>query len=129
VQLKGGFVLPRVALGVGQTRALVVECLGRYRFTGSRAHRRSPSGTRVCKEIELRGPNCECQRHKQIVKRVLNQLFKQPVSLCKNDIAGAFHRPWANSGWFEPITIHSFSFSSSSRLRETIENSRKMIKI
>jgi hypothetical protein len=31
-------------------------------------------------------------------------------------------------GWFEPITIHSFSFSFSARLREIVDNSRKMIK-
>jgi hypothetical protein len=54
-------VSPRVELGVGQARALVVECLGQYRFAEGRAHRRSPSGTRRCEEIEFRGPNCECQ--------------------------------------------------------------------
>jgi hypothetical protein len=42
--------------------------------------------------------------------------------------AGAFPRSWAGSGWFEPITIHSFSFSFSTSLREFIENSRKMVK-
>jgi hypothetical protein len=54
-------VSPRVELGVDQARALVVEYLGRYGFTGGRAHRRSPSGTCHCEEIELRGPKCECQ--------------------------------------------------------------------
>jgi hypothetical protein len=61
VQLMEGLVSPRVELGVGQARALVVECLGQYRFAEGRAHRRSPSGTRRCEEIEFRGPNCECQ--------------------------------------------------------------------
>jgi hypothetical protein len=32
-------------------------------------------------------------------------------------------------GWFQPITIHLFLFSFSARLREIIENSRKMLKI
>jgi hypothetical protein len=53
--------------------------------------------------------------------------------MCKDDIvdarAGAFPCSWAQSGWFEPITIHSFSFSFSARLREFIENSLKMIKL
>jgi hypothetical protein len=40
-----------------------------------------------------------------------------------DDIAGAFPCLWAGSGWFEPITIQSFSFSFSPRLREFIENS------
>jgi hypothetical protein len=39
-----------------------------------------------------------------------------------------FPRSWAGSGWFEPVTIHSFPFSFSARLRKFIENSRKMIK-
>ena len=40
--------------------------------------------------------------------------------------AGAFPHSWAGSGWFEPVTIHFFSFSA--RLRKLIENSRKIIK-
>jgi hypothetical protein len=43
--------------------------------------------------------------------------------------AGAFPCSWAGSGSFEPITIHSFSFTFSIRLREFIGNSIKMIKI
>jgi hypothetical protein len=39
-----------------------------------------------------------------------------------------FPRSWAGSGWFEPVTIHSFPFSFSTRLSKFIENSRKMIK-
>jgi hypothetical protein len=57
MQLMEGLVSPRVELGVGQARALVVEYLSRYKFAGGRAHRRSPSGTCHCEEIELRGPN------------------------------------------------------------------------
>jgi hypothetical protein len=60
VQLIEGLVLPRVELGIGQARTLIVKYLGRYRITGGRAHRRSPSGSCRCEEIELRGPNYEC---------------------------------------------------------------------
>jgi hypothetical protein len=42
--------------------------------------------------------------------------------------AGTFPRSWADSGSFEPVTIYSFSFSFSVRLKKFIENSRKMIK-
>jgi hypothetical protein len=49
--------------------------------------------------------------------------------LCKAANAGArvgvFLRLWAGSGWFEPVTIHSFSFSFSIRLRKITENSKK----
>jgi hypothetical protein len=51
-----------VGLGVGQVRAPVVAHLGRYKFVEERAHYRSPSGTWVCEETEVRGPNCDCQR-------------------------------------------------------------------
>jgi hypothetical protein len=50
----------------------------------------------------------------------------------KVDIAGArggaFPYSWAGSGWFQPITIHHFLFSFSTRIREFIGNYRKMIK-
>jgi hypothetical protein len=50
--------------------------------------------------------------------------------LCNFVNAGAracvFLCSWAGSGWFEPVTIHSFSFST--RLRKFIKNSRNMIK-
>jgi hypothetical protein len=40
--------------------------------------------------------------------------------------AGAFPCSWAGSSGFEPVTIHSFSFSI--RLGKFVENSRKIIK-
>jgi hypothetical protein len=43
--------------------------------------------------------------------------------------AARFAWAWAVLGWFQPITIHSFSFSFSARLREIVDNSRKTIKI
>jgi hypothetical protein len=41
--------------------------------------------------------------------------------------AGAFCLYWAGSGLIQPNTFDSFSFSS--RIREFIENCRKMLKI
>jgi hypothetical protein len=76
VQLMVGFGSPRVGLGVGRAKALVIKHLGRYRFVGGRAHRRSTSGTWVCEETEVHGPLCECQRHRRIVLRTLYGLFK-----------------------------------------------------
>jgi hypothetical protein len=49
--------------------------------------------------------------------------------LCAKSPARAhFPRSWAGSGWFELVTIHSFPFSFSARLRKFIESSRKMVK-
>jgi hypothetical protein len=54
-------VSSRAELGVGQARALVVMCLGRYRFAGGRAYRRSPSRTGVCEDKKEEGARCTCQ--------------------------------------------------------------------
>jgi hypothetical protein len=43
--------------------------------------------------------------------------------------AGTFRLSWAGSGEIEPSTVDLFSFSFSTRLRKSIENSRKMLKI
>jgi hypothetical protein len=43
--------------------------------------------------------------------------------------AGAFAYSRADLGQFRPSTIHVFLFSFSSRVREFIENCRKMVKI
>jgi hypothetical protein len=61
VQIDGGLVSPRVELSVCQARALVVECLGQYRFAERRAHRRSPSGTGVCEDKKEEGTKCKHQ--------------------------------------------------------------------
>jgi hypothetical protein len=76
VQLMVGFGSPRVGFGVGRARDLVIKHLGRYRFAGGRAHRRSPSGTWVCEETEVQGPLCECQRHRRIMLKTLYGVFK-----------------------------------------------------
>jgi hypothetical protein len=52
--------------------------------------------------------------------------------LRKLSIAGTrarFSCSWVDSGWFQHVTIHSFSFYFSAMLRKWIENSRKMLKI
>jgi hypothetical protein len=41
----------------------------------------------------------------------------------------AFASIWADSGQFKPNPVASFPFSFSSRLREFLENYRKMLKI
>jgi hypothetical protein len=63
VQLTEGLGSPEVELGVGQVRAPVIAHLGWYKFAIEHAHRRLPLGTWVCEEIEVQGPNCDCQRH------------------------------------------------------------------
>jgi hypothetical protein len=45
MQLMEGLGSPGMGLGVNQVRTQVVAHLGRYKFAGGRAHRRSPSGT------------------------------------------------------------------------------------
>jgi hypothetical protein len=62
VQLTEGLGSPGVGLGFGQVRAPVVAHLGPYKFAGEHAHRRSPSGTCRCEEIEVGGSHCKCQR-------------------------------------------------------------------
>jgi hypothetical protein len=71
MQWMAGLESPGVEIGVDQVRASVVAYPSRYRLTGGRAHRRSPSGTWVCEEIEVRGLMCECQRDNEIVPRIL----------------------------------------------------------
>jgi hypothetical protein len=60
-------------------------------------------------------------------------LFKKPGSSVQNSRAGAragtFCLDWAGSGQIQPITVSSFSFSFSARIREFLENCRKMLKI
>jgi hypothetical protein len=51
------------------------------------------------------------------------------VNLTSRARGHAFTRVWADSGQFYPTTVHHFSFSFSARIREIIENSRKMLKI
>jgi hypothetical protein len=62
VQLMEGLGSPGVGIGVDRARASVVEHPGRYKIVGGRAHRRSPSGTWVCEEIEVRGVLHKCLR-------------------------------------------------------------------
>jgi hypothetical protein len=59
-------------------------------------------------------------------KGFLISYLKGRGPLRKLSIAGVFPCSWAGSGWFEPVTIHSFSFYFYARLREFIGNSRKM---
>jgi hypothetical protein len=73
------------------------------------------------------------ETHVNGVQGFLISYSKGRDPLCKLSItgarAGAFSRSWADSDCFQPITVHYFPFSFSTRLREFVENFRKMIKI
>jgi hypothetical protein len=59
--LMEGLGSPGVRLGVHRVRAPVVAHPGQYKLVEGCAHRRSPSGTWVCKETEVQGLKCERQ--------------------------------------------------------------------
>jgi hypothetical protein len=61
MQLVEGLGSPGMGLGVNQVRTPVVAHPGRYKFAEGRTHRRSPSGTWHCEEIEVRGVLCKLQ--------------------------------------------------------------------
>jgi hypothetical protein len=48
---------------------------------------------------------------------------------CGRAHAGVFCLYWAGLGQIEPNTVDLFPFSFSARIRKSIENSRKMLKI
>jgi hypothetical protein len=99
-----------VGLGVNQVRAPVVAHLGRYKFAGERAHRRSPSWTRRSEEIEVGGLKCECQRVKEC-QGLSTSYLNIWGPLCKIANAGARGGAFPPSvGWFEPITVNLFPF-------------------
>jgi hypothetical protein len=58
------------------------------------------------------------------------QIFKRPRSSVQSRRRARvrFFCQWARLGWFEPVAIHYFPFSFSTRLRKFIGNSRKIIK-
>jgi hypothetical protein len=79
-------------------------------------------------EIEVWGFMRNCQRHIETVCGFFTGYSNSPGPLRKITSTGA--RAFRLVvGWFQPITVYHFPFSFSSRLREFIENSRKMIKI
>jgi hypothetical protein len=72
------------------------------------------------------------------VERILYGFFKRPGTSVHNGHRGrmrvrvrerTFTCAWAGLGQFQPSTIHLFPFSFSARLRKSIENYRKMVKI
>jgi hypothetical protein len=67
-------------------------------------------------------------KHRNSAATSFSGCSNQQGPLCKVASAGAFPCSWTDSGWFEHVTIHSFSFSFSARLRRLIEKSRKIIK-
>jgi hypothetical protein len=64
------------------------------------------------------------------VGRTLVRNFKPSGFPAQNGQRGrAFANEWADSGQIQPNPVASFLFSFSSRLREFLENYRKMLKI
>jgi hypothetical protein len=59
VQLMEGLGSPGVGFGVSLVRASAIAYLGRYKFAGGCARRRSPSWTWCGKETEVGGPLCK----------------------------------------------------------------------
>ena len=52
------------------------------------------------------------------------RVFQTARGLCaKMTPQARFAWEWDVSGWFQPVTIHFFSFSFSTRLREFVKNS------
>jgi hypothetical protein len=76
MKLVEGLRPPRVLFGVNQIRSLASTYSGRYRLAGEHVHRRPPSWTWRCEEIEMQGSNCEGQRHRGIVLRTLYGLVE-----------------------------------------------------
>jgi hypothetical protein len=80
------------------------------------ARRRPPSWTWCCEEIEVWGPNCDCQWDIGIVFRGFLPVIQMAKGLCASSLARAraracFFRLRADLGWIEPNTIHCFFFS------------------
>jgi hypothetical protein len=69
----------------------------------------------------------------EIVLQTLFKLFKTPGAFSQSHqhgrARGAFCLSWAVSGQIKPTTVDTFPFSFSTRLRKSIENSRKMLKM
>jgi hypothetical protein len=104
---------------------------GRYKLAGATA---PPPWSRIstCEETEKGRAYLRMSvTHKNSAMASL-KVFQIPRVLCVNLTprarAGALSPVWADSGQFQPTTIHHFSFSFSARIREIIENSRKMLK-
>jgi hypothetical protein len=124
-----------VELGVKQRRGLVVAFSSQYKLAGATA---PPS---MVEDLTLRrnrkgGASVELsETHVNSGKDSL-WVFQMARGLCAKRTPRACARRVslgvgriAVSGWFQPVTIHFFSFSFSTRIREFIKNSRKMVKI
>jgi hypothetical protein len=116
MQLVEGLVSPRVELGVEQRRGLVIAFSSRYKLTGATA----PSS--VVGDLTLRrnrkgGASVQMsETHVNSARGSLLLVQKAEVFCVKPPPparAAHFAWAWAVSGWFQPITIHSFYFSFS----------------
>jgi hypothetical protein len=110
-----------VELGVEQRRDLAVAFSGQYEFTGDvlvAVHRRGPD---PAKKQKGRASVQRSETHVNSVQGFLISYSKDRGPLGNLSITGAprarFAWTWADLGWFQPTTVHHFSFSFSTRLR------------
>jgi hypothetical protein len=93
---------------------------GRYKLAGAAAPL-SVVGDLILRRKEKGGASVQTsETQMNSAQGFLLSYSKSRDRLCKAANAGAFPRSWAGSGWFELVTIHSFSFSFSTWLREFI---------
>jgi hypothetical protein len=84
----------------------------------------------VREETELEGGFCKVSATQGIARWTPFKLFKTTRTFSQDRQRGrAFASEWADSGQIQPNPVASFPFSFSSRLREFLENYRKMLKI
>jgi hypothetical protein len=128
LQLVEGLGSPGVEFGVDQVRSLAFAYSGLYKLTGAAA---LPFvvGDLILRRKEKGGASVQTSKTQMNSAKGSLLVIQIPKGLCANcptrARVGAFPCSWADSGWFEPVAIHSFSFSFSARLREFIGNSRK----
>ena len=129
MQLREGLGSPGVGFGVRQVRALAVAYSGQYKLAGATA---PPFvvGDLILRRNKKGGASVQMlETQKNSAKDSLRVIQIARVLYVKTPTRARFAWTWADSGWFQPITVHHFPFSFSTKLREFLGNSRKMIKI
>jgi hypothetical protein len=95
--------------------------------------RHPQSGTSIHEELESEGPLRKVSVTHMNSAHDSLWVIRTARVLCAKTLAwaraAAFCLGMGRIGWFQPITIHLFPFSFSTRLRKSIETYRKMIKI
>jgi hypothetical protein len=132
LQLSEGKWSVRVEFSIKQREGLAVAYFDQYELSGAwpvAVHRR---GSRIVKNRKGRGlfVIVSDTRNSIADSSKVFQITRVPgEKLAARTRAGAFRLSWAVSGQIEPNTVDAFHFSFSARLRKSIENSRKILKI